>query len=134
MEITKEQIEKINKESPMEWQENEQGIFLQPFGIPDTIKSLVIYHRWESGGVSGGSCWDSSDPQPYTNEDVPKFEVLDIVLRELCPELHYLQYKQIEDMIQDNEESDWEYYGNCTDFKIKFIVLDDLLNYLNKRK
>lgn len=32
MELSKEQIIKINSIAPNEWQENEQGIFTEPFG------------------------------------------------------------------------------------------------------
>lgn len=45
--ISKEQIEKINKLCPNEWQENEQGIFTEPNMIPIHIKEPVVYMRWE---------------------------------------------------------------------------------------
>ena len=127
MEITKEIIDKINKACPMDWQVNEQGIFKQPFGVPDNIDGYVIYMRYESGGVRGGSCWDSSNPTPYTNDDVPNFEVLDIFLKEVCPQISYLKYKEIENSILDSTDSEWEYYGNRTDFEIKYIRLDRVL-------
>ena len=130
MRISKEQIEAINKQCPMDWQVNEQGIFSQPYGIPDKIKSPVIYMRWETGGVSGGSCWDSSDPQPYEISETPEFEALDITIKELAPNISYLMYRKIEKLIKDSTITEWEYYGNCTDFGIKYIVLDDLLRLL----
>ena len=49
MELTKEQIEHINKEAPMDWQTNEQGVFTEPSGIPNDVKEPVIYMRWETG-------------------------------------------------------------------------------------
>lgn len=134
MELTKEQIDRINKAAPMKWQENEQGIFTQPWGIPDDIKEPVIYMRWEKGGVNGGSYDDSSNPQPYVCEGgEPKFDVLDLTLKELCPHITYLQFREIENLIKSNEKTEWEYYGNRTDFGIKFIVLSDLINYLNEQ-
>jgi len=133
MELTKEQIENINKEAPMDWQTNEQGVFAEPNGIPNEVKEPVIYMRWETGGVSGGSCWDSSNPQPYTTDGEPSFKVLDLVLKELCPDISYLMFKGIEELINDSETSDWEYYGNCTDFSIKYIVLSELITYLEER-
>lgn len=133
MELTAKQIEMINKAAPMEWQKNEQGIFTQPWGIPDNIKEPVIYMRWETGGVSGGSCWDSSNLQPYVREEgEPKFDVLDLTLKELCPQITYLQFREIENLIKSNKKTEWEYYGNRTDFSVKFIVLSDLISYLNE--
>lgn len=135
MELTKEQIEKINKLAPNEWQTNEQGIFTEPFGIPVHIKEPVIYMRWETGGVSGGSCWDSSNPQPYKNKKgKPTFEVLDLVLKELMPTISFLQFREIEKLIHTASDSQYEYYGNCTDFDIEYIVLSELISTLETFK
>jgi len=126
MELTKEQIKEINNKCPYN-----QGVFVEPYGIPTNIKEPVIYCRYETGGYSGGSCWDDSDPQPYT-EDVPKdkMKVLEIVLMELCPNISYLQYKQIEQLIDYNEYEENEYYGNSTDWKIEFIQTSKLYELL----
>lgn len=132
MELTKEQIESINKESPMDWQTNDQGVFTEPNGIPNEVKEPVIYMRWKTGGVRGGSCWDSSKPEPYTTDE-PSFKVLDLVLKEICPDISFLIFKGIEKLINVSETSDWEYYGNRTNFSIKYIVLSDLITYLEER-
>lgn len=126
MELTKEQIKQINEKCPYD-----QGIFTEPYGIPNTIKEPVIYMRWSPGGVSGGSCWDSSDPQPYYNrEKEGDFKVLDLVLEILKPNISYLEYKKISELIVSSEETEWEYYGNCTDWNIKYIILSDLIKLL----
>ena len=129
--LTKEQIDKINRLSPREWQSNEQGIFTEPYGIPIHIKEPVIYCRYETGGVSGGSCWDDSDPQPYIME-LPKnrMKVLDLVLEELKQDITYSQYRQIQNLIHTNQETDYQYYGNSTDFQIEYIILSDLIKLL----
>jgi hypothetical protein len=120
--MTKEQIQNINKKCPYE-----QGIFVEPYGIPVHIKEPVIYMRYSTGGVSGGSCWEWSNPQPYhNNEPKPNFEVLDLVLRELKPNISYLQYREIEKLIHTNQETHYEYYGNSTDFQIQYIILSEL--------
>ena len=90
--------------------------------------------RYTTGGVSGGSCWDNSNPQPYTEDTIPSFDVLDIFLKEVYPTISYLDYKKIASLIHTNEESDYEYYGNCTDYKIEYIILSDLLNLIDKLK
>jgi len=125
--MTQEEIKEINAKCPYN-----QGIFVEPSMIPVHIKEPVIYCRYETGGYSGGSCWDDSDPQPYYN-DVPKdrFKVLELVLEKLKPNITYLQYKKIESMIHDNEETEHEYYGNQTDWKVEYIVLSELEAFLN---
>jgi len=131
MELTSEEIKEINSVAPNDWYRNEQGIFIQPNGIPVSIKTPVVYMRWRTGGISGGSCWDSSNPQRYTeDEGEPEFKILDLVLEKLMPNISYLQYKKISDLIHTNDETEWEYYGNCTDFEIKYIVLDELIKLL----
>lgn len=126
MKLSKEQIKEINNKCPYN-----QGVFVEPYGIPTSIKEPVIYCRYETGGYSGGSCWDDSNPQPYT-EDVPKdkMKVLEIVLMELCPNISYLQYKQIEQLIDYNGYSEDEYYGNSIDWKIEFIKTSKLYELL----
>ena len=118
--MTKEQIEKINEKCPYE-----QGVFFQPYGIPIGVDEHVIYMRWDDSGYSGGSCWDTSDPQPYKN-DKPEFKVLDIVLEEIAPNISYINYKKIESLIQSNEYTTWEYYGNSTTYGIQYIKVAEL--------
>ncbi len=130
MKLTEEDIKEINSKVANSWDE---GVFKEPNWIPNNIKELVIYMRWSPGGVSGGSYWDDSDPQPYYNRDPkPKFTVLDLVLKKLKPEISYLEYKEVEKLIHSNTETDWEYYGNCTDYEIEYIILSDLYKLLEK--
>lgn len=130
VELSQSQIEKINKVTSNSWNAN-QGVYLQPTGVPVRIKELVIYTRYETGGYSGGSCWDSSDPQPYLEEPPSdKFKVLDMVLEELMPNITYLQFKKIDALIHSEEESENEYYGNSTDYKVEYIVLSELCRLL----
>jgi hypothetical protein len=131
MELTKEQIEKINAAAPMEWQTNEQGVFTEPYGISNHIKEPVIYMRWHVGGLQGGSCWDDSDPRPYTvNTPKPEFTVLDLVLRELMPNITLLQFRKVLRLVEGTHKTDYEYYGNCTEYEIEYIVLSKLIEKL----
>lgn len=109
----------------------EQGIFLEPYGVPTHVKEHVVYTRYETGGYSGGSCWDDSDPKRY-NEDEPKnkWRVLDILLSKLCQQITYLQYREITANIHTNEETQYEYYGNSTDYKVEYIKISTILNLL----
>jgi len=128
MKLTQKDIQEINSKVKDSWNE---GIFTEPNYIPVHIKEPVIYMRWESGGYSGGSCWDDSDPQPYESEK-PKFTVLDLVLKKLKPDISYLDYKEIEKLIHDNQETEYEYYGNSIDWSVEYIILSDLYKLLEK--
>jgi hypothetical protein len=107
-----------------------QGIFKEPNWIPTSIKDYVVYQRYETGGMGGGSCWDDSDPSPYSTDERPNFDVLDAVLKKIAPDVSYLKYKEIEKRIVSKNETEYEYYGNSTDWEVKFIVLEDLYKLL----
>jgi hypothetical protein len=130
--LTKEEIEKINSDKSYDnWK---QGIFKQPYGIPVKIKESVIYSRYETGGVSGGSCWGSSDPQPWYSSQTPKdhLKVLDLVLKILKPDITLLEYRMITGLFYNNTETEYEYYGNSTDWYIEYLPLSDLYEALSK--
>ena len=89
--------------------------------------------RWSPGGVSGGSCWDDSDPQHYTNhEPKPKFKVLDLVIKRLNSDISYLKYREIEELIHTASHEEGEYYGNSTDWEIEYIILSELEKAISK--
>ena len=72
-------------------------------------------------------------PESYVNdEEKPNFEVLDLVLSELMPTITYLQFKEIEKLIHTNDETEYEYYGNCTDYEIKYVILSELIRKLEE--
>lgn len=127
MSLTKKEIEQINSEVPYD-----QGIFLQPYGIPVKVKELVIYTRYDTGGYNGGSCWDNYKATPYIKE-IPKdkFKVLDLVLKKIKPAITYLEFKEIESLIKKNTDSIDEYYGNSTDYCVEYIILSELYNFLD---
>ena len=133
--MAKEEIKEINNHLCNELNLYDQGIFVQPTFIPTDIKEPVIYTRYETGGYSGGSCWNDN-PASYSNKEMStdKFKVLDVVLEKLCPQITYLQYKKIDSMIHTNEETEREYYGNSTDWKVEYIILSELENYITSLK
>lgn len=125
-ELTVEDITTINQECPYN-----QGLFREPYGIPLSEKELVVYCRYETGRTNGGSCYDNSDPQPYRSSP-PKnrMKVLELVLAILKPTITFLQYKTLESLIKNNSTTEWEYYGNSTDWEIEYIPLVDLYEAL----
>lgn len=124
--MTEELIKKMNEDSSYD-----QGIFREPYGIPVKIKEPVVYLRYEIGGYSGGSCWDDSNPQPYSLSEVPNWDVLDTVINELKPNITYMQFKAIERLVHTNEETEYEYYGNSTEWMVKYIILSELETLLS---
>lgn len=126
--MNKELIDKINIDCPYD-----QGIFFQPYGIPVHIKEHVVYMRHSTGGRKGGNCWGGK-PYRYENEEIPEFKVLDILLKEVYPEISYIQFKKIEKIIHTNDETEHEYYGNSTDYEIRYIILSELEKLIDSLK
>ena len=91
-----------------------------------------LYVQWSTGGVSGGSCWDSSDPQPYTSNEPPKeLEILDSILEHFRPQLSFLQYRALtNNLMKYDSYGVGEYYGNSTDYSSKSVDLRSLYDYL----
>lgn len=125
MELTEQQIKEINLKCSYG-----QGIFVQPYGIPDHVKEPVIYRRYETGGYSGGSCWDDSDPQPYVADPPEPWKVFDFVFEVIKPDISYLQFRKIENSVKRLSDSEWEYYGNSTDYEIEYIPLSEVYKIL----
>lgn len=130
MELTKDQIEEINDKCP-----SDQGVFNEPSGIPFDVKGLVVYTRYETGGVRGNSCWERNHIHYEKEAPKNKFKVLDMVLDYLMPNVTYLQYKQIDELVHTNDErDDGDYYGNRSDYKVEYIILSELYELLKKFK
>ena len=129
MELTQSQIAAINKECIYN-----QGIFREPFGIPNHIKDLVIYTRWSSGGRPG-SCWDDEDTvnEVYSN-DRPgdAYNIIELILKELGVDDAVSVYSnEIQGLIQSNTETEYGYYGDYTEDTIEWIELSYFFEILN---
>ena len=100
------------------------------------IEKPRLYVEWSTGGVSGGSCWDSSDPQPYTNNDpAPELELLDKILETFYPKLSFLQYRALTSKLMKSDGfSVGEYYGNSTDYQFKMVDLRELYDYMVEKE
>ncbi len=95
-----------------------------------------IYVEWSTGGVSGGSCWDSSNPTPYTSDNPPEeLYSLDQILEKYRPNITYLEYKSLAaQIIEFDSRTEREYYGNSTNYAIKKVIIRKLYDYLIKNK
>jgi len=131
MELSKEQVEEINRGC-----EYGQGVFIQPFGIPDNTEGLVIYTKWQSGSKPG-SCWDDEGTVNmfYENESPSGyFDVLDKVLKILKPNISFLDFNRIDTLRNSNAETVYGYYGSYTEDTIEWILLEDLIKLLSQDK
>ena len=94
------------------------------------IEQLFLYWEWETGSVSGGSCWDSSNPQPYTSDEVEDSE-LDKVLETYFPAITFLQHRNlIANHVKTDSYFQSEYYGNGTNYNFRTVNLSDLYKFL----
>jgi len=95
----------------------------------------TISVKWATGGVEGGSCWDSSNPREYVNSDPePAFTELHTVLEKVCPAITYLQYCDMTSLIERDTHTVYEYYGNCTHYATKSIRIGKLYQWLVAKK
>ena len=88
---------------------------------------------WRYGGVSGGSCWDDGKDHHYsmTGDPEPSFEDLDKLLLKVAPNISFLVYRNLENkLVERDERSENEYYGNYTEYGIKRINIGKLYTYL----
>ena len=132
-ELSQEIITKVNNRLNEEGF-YDQGIFREPQNIPTNIKEPVVYMRWNSGGVSGGSCWDYSNPHHYEGDEKPEFKALDYLLEEILPNISYLTYKKISGIVNNVDYTDDGYYGNRDYYEIEYILVSELLELINYEK
>ncbi len=134
-------IEKV-KSCPVSWitedrYHNSESRYSKNKKKYDDKIPFAIHSYGETGGVSGGSCWDSSDPQSYSNphgcqESINEInKCLALILTEVCPNISFLTYSIIyNELIESKETSNYEYYGNSTDYINHYIILKNLYDRL----
>lgn len=99
----------------------------------------------ETGGYSGGNCWNDNDPEPYdTGNRVEHSNLSNFIehilyaifgknhafanIPELMVKFNNLGYPSV----KEGENTNCEYYGNSTDFQWYEISLWDLYQFLAK--
>lgn len=102
-----------------------------------TRETWLTSEKVSTGGVSGGSCWDSGengDPhRAYTNSyEEPELPHFDEMMEAIKPTITFLTYKRVlkEADIQRKEETEHEYYGNHTNYVYKTVQLGGLYDAL----
>jgi hypothetical protein len=95
-----------------------------------TIENGNIVQKHVSGGAEGGNCWGDEARYFSNNSGPQKFIPLDNILKAVAPEISYLKYKEIEDLIVEGEDCDREYYGNYTDYTTFSLDIEKLYDTL----
>lgn len=97
-----------------------------------------IQVKWRTGGVGGGSCWDTSgeDHHYFLDSDTePEFNELEKILDEFCPNIGRIDYRQLYGkLIERDTESEYEYYGNSTSYATKTVKCRELFEYLVQKE
>ena len=115
--IAKDQDVRIGRGKPGRYNENDQAD--------------CLFDQVETGGVSGGSCWDSSNPRGYsTGKSLGRFSGLSTLVREVKPDISFLDYEAILDQVKTGEYTEYNYYGNETYYACQYIYLKDLYEAL----
>lgn len=123
--------EELIKELKDKYDEWDQGIYKEPSCIDIDIKDWVIYRRVETGGYSGGNCWNDNRPRYYAEEYDTDFKLLKEILYQIKPDITLKQFDEISECVRDNTNTEYEYYGNSTDYLIQWITLNDIEEILS---
>lgn len=84
--------------------------------------------------MTGGNCWGDEANRPVDPDPEPDFEDLDKVLEAICPEITFLQYKNlVKHCVTLVNETENGYYGNYYYRSAKRVNLDDLATYLKEK-
>lgn len=90
---------------------------------------------WVSGGMCGGNCWGDSADSEVSAEAEPELTKLDELLENVAPRMTIKQYKQLlSEVVQRDDRSDYEYYGNYTTYGVKRVQFDQLYQVLQEMK
>ena len=111
-----------------------KSAYIHPFKHwgEEKFENENLFYAYETGGVSGGSCWESSNPQSYEAENKDTgFVILVWVLEKFAPNITFLKYQKLSKSISSFEHTEYEYYGNRTDYKVQYLSLDTLVDFIN---
>lgn len=90
--------------------------------------------EWTSGGTGGGSCWDEDHHYSISGEPEAELTSLDELLEKVKPDIGFLQYKELcNEVVHYGEYSQAEYYGNSTEFGVKYVKLSELYDYIKTK-
>lgn len=128
--LTSDDIATINKELYTQREDNEQGIYLEPFGVPNDVKEPVVYARAHTGGYSGGD-YRGSKAKKFSVSANTNFDALDAACLVIKPNISLFEYRKIRSAVTESAKTCYEYYGNCDDYIVQYIPLSTIYSILN---
>jgi hypothetical protein len=71
--------------------DEQDGDRWRPYRTKTKNKRDLIQITWETGGAEGASCYDDSEPEPYTiDKPYPELDSLKRIIREIAPSLNLI--------------------------------------------
>lgn len=89
--------------------------------------------RSRTGGFSGGSCW-GGEAEPFTDEEGAraKFTLLEEFAERSMPDIPLRTFRRMADLVEEDYYSIREYYGNSTSYKVSFVPIAALAEFIEK--
>lgn len=79
-------------------------------------------------GQSGGNCWNN-DSHGFSRSQEP-FPFIEKILEGICPNISFLNFRKLSEVVKSGEYTVREYYGNYTDYSFSWVNLKELFNKL----
>lgn len=102
-----------------------------------SLYEVYIYSKYCIGGMTGGSCWNDSQPKYSTwGAEDPKTisGILADIVEEYCPNISFVKGTKLMTKLLEKEDTENEtipeYYGNSTEYKIHKIKVVDIYDIL----
>lgn len=116
--------------------EEYNGIYSKSFGeicnngktFSKNIASLEdsLWHGYMSSGMSGGNCWGGTATSFYNDNVLSEMPHFVPLFKKICPNITFLEFKEINNMVKEDSFTESEYYGNeitYTYFYLKIYTL-----------
>ncbi len=113
-------------------------VFASKFGVeligeengPKTAAAFFS-ERWIVGGQEGGNCWSDGGHYSVNSEPEVATWVLEGFIEEMLPDVGYRKYKKLCSLIKYFDHANREYYGNRTEYRLKYVLFEDIINSLS---
>ena len=103
----------------------------------NTVKNSIRV-TWNTGGASGGNCWDDTEPVYHESDvEAPSFydsEDYISIIKKFCPSMLFDKAAVLSNLIYEGSYSENEYYGNYEDYSYQEIEITDLVDFINKNE
>lgn len=98
------------------------------YKIVDAVGVIITF-----GGKTGGNCYNAGEENAYTEYSTgDKFEHIED-LENICDilDISYRDYKKVKEKIRSENKSTSDYYGNCENRKLYYVILDEIYDILS---